>query len=234
MAKFIVFGNQKGGIGKTTLTVLTATALSNHPFNKKVLLIDNDNQKSAVRLREYDEKNYENEQPPFLIREMNYEQIVSSIIDIDEMYDYVFIDTPGKLDANLPAEQQEVTKILLLTDYLFLPFKAGALNLDATTDYVKVILQAQKHRAGTDRPLHIRGVVNFFKERSRINRELSDELTYLKKHASLDFMETALKQYVAYEYLDTYTSMYDTSSSDPATGNFSEFINEFLTIMNHG
>ena len=37
MAKFIVFGNQKGGIGKTTLTILTATGLSQAPFNKKIL-----------------------------------------------------------------------------------------------------------------------------------------------------------------------------------------------------
>ncbi len=234
MAKFIVFGNQKGGIGKTTLAVLSATALSNHPFNKKVLLIDNDNQKSAIRLREYDEENYENEQPPFPIREMNYEQIVASIADIDEMYDYVFIDTPGKLDANLPAEQQEVSKILLLTDYLFMPFKAGALNLDATTDYIKVLLQAQKHRENTNRPLHMYGVVNFYKERSRINRELKEELSYLEKQANFDFMETAIKQYVAYEYLDTYTSMYSAKTSDPAKNNFADFINEFLSIMNHG
>ena len=230
MAKFIVFGNQKGGIGKTTFAVLTATALSQPPFNKKTLLIDNDNQKSAIRLRQYDEENYSEIQAPYLMREMNHEQIVASIIDIDEIYDYVFIDTPGKLDANLPPEQQEVTKILLLADYLFMPFKAGALNLDATTDYVKVLLQAKKYRENTDRPLVIYGVVNFFKERSRINRELKDELEYLKEHAKLAFMETALKQYVAYEYLDTYTSLYKEGSKDPAEKNFNNFMNEFYKL----
>lgn len=234
MAKFIVFGNQKGGIGKTTFAVLTATALSSPPFNKKVLLIDNDNQKSAIRLRQYDEENYENRQPPYLMREMNYEQIVGALVDIDEMYDYVFIDTPGKLDANLPPEQQEVTKILLLTDYLFMPFKAGALNLDATTDYVKVLLQAKKHRENTDRPLIIYGVVNFYKERSRINRELKDELEYLKDHADLDFMKCPLKQYVAFEYLDTYESLYKKESKDPAEKNFCNFINEFYKLTTDG
>lgn len=227
MAKFIVFGNQKGGIGKTTLTILVATGLSQSPFNKKVLLIDNDNQKSAIRLREYDEKNYENDQPPYLIRAMSYEQIVASISDIDEMYDYVFIDTPGKLDANLAPEEQEVTKILLLTDYLFMPFKAGALNLDATTDYVRVLLQAQRHRNTTNRPLMIFGVVNFYKERSRINRELKEELIYLKENVGLIFMETPLKQYISYEYLNTYESMYIPKSNDSANMNFLNFLNEF-------
>lgn len=231
MAKFIVFGNQKGGIGKTTLTVLTATALSQLPFNKKVLLIDNDNQKSVVRLRQYDEDNYE-EKPSFTIIDMTYEELVNAIEDIDENYDYVFIDTPGKLDADLMPEQQEVIKILLLTDYLFLPFKAGALNLDATTDYVKVLLQAQKHREQTNRPLLTYGVVNFHKERSRINRELEDELKYLKDHAGLEFMKASLKQYTAFEYLDTYKSFYSSDSNEPAKINFSAFIHEFYRLTN--
>jgi len=229
MAKFIVFGNQKGGIGKTTFAVLTANGLSQTPFNKKVLLIDNDNQKSVIRLRQYDEENYE-EKAPYVIIDMNYEEIVQNIGDIDETYDYVFIDTPGKLDAQLSPEEQEVTKILLLTDYLFLPFKAGALNLDATTDYVKVLLQAQKHRSKTNRPLITYGVVNFYKERSRINRELKEELKYLKDNANLEFMQASLKQYTAFEYLDTYESFYDPNSNDAAKINFSVFLNEFYRL----
>ena len=81
MAKFIVFGNQKGGIGKTTLSVLTATGLSQNPFNKKVLLIDNDNQRSVIRLRQYDEENYE-EKAPYTIIHMTYEEIVKDIAEI--------------------------------------------------------------------------------------------------------------------------------------------------------
>lgn len=229
MAKFIVFGNQKGGIGKTTLSVLTATGLSQAPFNKKVLLIDNDNQKSVIRLRQYDEENYE-KKAPYTIIHMTYEEIVKDISDIDEAYDYVFIDTPGKLDAELSPEKQEVTKILLLTDYLFLPFKAGALNLDATTDYVKVLLQAQKHRLKTNRPLITYGVVNFYKERSRINRELKEELKYLKDNAGLEFMLASLKQYTAFEYMDTYESLYAPNSNDAAKVNFSVFLNEFYRL----
>lgn len=233
MAKFIVFGNQKGGIGKTTLAVLTATALSHPPFNKKVLLIDNDNQKSVIRLRQYDENSHE-KKAPYIVIDMTYEEIVQDIEEIDENYDYVFIDTPGKLDAELPPEKQEVTKVLLLTDFLFMPFKAGALNLDATTDYVKVLLQAKKHRANTNRPLLIYGVVNFYKERSRINRELKDELRYLKNNAGLDFMKANLKQYTAFEYLDTYESLYAPNSNDPAKINFSVFMNEFYRLTING
>lgn len=230
MAQFIVFGNQKGGIGKTTLAVLTATGLSRPPFSRRVLLIDNDNQRSALRLRQYDTENYPDQPMPYPIVAMTYPEIVQEIEAIDQEYDYVFIDTPGRLDANLPPEQQEVTKILLLTDYLFMPFKAGALNLDATTDYVRVLLKAQQHRAHSERPLTAYGVVNFFKSRSRINDELQDEVQYLQQNAGLNFMRTALRQYVAFEYIDTCQSLYDPSSSDAATQNFTAFLDEFLTL----
>lgn len=230
MAQFIVFGNQKGGIGKTTLAVLTATGLSRPPFSRRVLLIDNDNQRSALRLRQYDTENYPDQPMPYPIVAMTYPEIVQEIEAIDQEYDYVFIDTPGRLDANLPPEQQEVTKILLLTDYLFMPFKAGALNLDATTDYVRVLLKAQQHRAHSERPLAAYGVVNFFKSRSRINDELQDEVQYLQQNAGLNFMRTALRQYVAFEYIDTCQSLYDPSSSDAATQNFTAFLDEFLTL----
>ena len=229
MAKFIVFGNQKGGIGKTTFTILAATALSKAPFNKSILLIDNDNQKSVIKLRRYDEENYD-EKAPYPVIDMTYKEIVKNIEDLDETYDYIFVDTPGKLDAELSPEEQEVTKILLLTDYLFLPFKAGGLNLDATTDYVKILLQAQQHRAKTNRPLTTYGVVNFYKERSRINRELKEELKYLKNNIGLKFMEASLKQYTAFEYLNTYESLYAPNSNDVAKVNFSVFLNEFYRL----
>lgn len=230
MAQFIVFGNQKGGIGKTTLAVLTATGLSRPPFNKRVLLIDNDNQRSALRLRQYDAENYPEAQMPYPVRAMTYPEIVQEIDKLDQTYDYIFIDTPGRLDANLPPEQQEVTKILLLTDFLFMPFKAGALNLDATTDYVRVLLKAQQHRARTDRPLTAYGLVNFFKSRSRINQELKEEVQYLKDNAGLAFMQTALRQYVAFEYIDTYQSLYDPASNDAAVQNFTAFLDEFMRL----
>ncbi|MBY0378432.1 MAG: ParA family protein, partial [Gammaproteobacteria bacterium] len=46
MAKIIVLTNQKGGCGKTTLTMNIAGVIGN---NKKVLIIDGDPQGSATR-----------------------------------------------------------------------------------------------------------------------------------------------------------------------------------------
>lgn len=40
-------------------------------------------------------------------------------------------------------------------------------------------------------------------------------------------METSLKQYISYEYLNTYESMYLPKSNEPANMNFAIFLNEF-------
>lgn len=54
MSVKIGFVNQKGGVGKTTLGMLTCTALSAAPFNKKCAFIDCDSQESAVMQRRKD------------------------------------------------------------------------------------------------------------------------------------------------------------------------------------
>ena len=49
----------KGGIGKSSATVMAATALSTAPFNKKVLVLDLDRQGSLIQLRELDAEDTE-------------------------------------------------------------------------------------------------------------------------------------------------------------------------------
>ena len=40
-----MFANQKGGVGKSTCSMMAANALSQAPFDKKIFLIDGDKQK---------------------------------------------------------------------------------------------------------------------------------------------------------------------------------------------
>lgn len=52
--KIIGFVNQKGGVGKTTLGMLTCSALAEAPFNYRCAFIDCDHQQSARKQREKD------------------------------------------------------------------------------------------------------------------------------------------------------------------------------------
>lgn len=92
----IIFGNQKGGVGKTSLATLFANYLS-LVKNKKVLVIDMDAQRT-IYSRYIEEKNLAN-QELYEVVELDIEKyplIESSLLkDKDQI---VIIDLPGRLD----------------------------------------------------------------------------------------------------------------------------------------
>lgn len=59
--KIIVFANQKGGVGKSTLCILLADYLAY--WKKDVCIIDTDLQQSATLQREQDKQTFGEEEP---------------------------------------------------------------------------------------------------------------------------------------------------------------------------
>ena len=59
MAVFVTFGNQKGGAGKSTCTVLAAGALSQPPFSYRLAVVDIDRQQSIAARRAYDLQDFD-------------------------------------------------------------------------------------------------------------------------------------------------------------------------------
>jgi chromosome partitioning protein len=237
MAKIVMFGNQKGGIGKSTLTILTANALASPEFDYKVLVIDNDNQRSISSVRAYDKEGVteelgENFEFPYEVKPMTYSQIRQKITDFDKLYDFVLIDTPGRIDLEQDLKQQEITKLLSFVDYVFVPFKGGALNLDSTLRYSKLLLDIQALREGKTRPLHLYGLVNFYRQQAITDQELKEETDYLENNTNIQFMKAKLNQYALFERLDTYKSLYIKGlTSNKARKNFSVWFEEFLRIV---
>lgn len=231
MSKIISFGNQKGGVGKSTITCMCANAFAAPPFNYKVCVIDNDQQQSIYEARSFDIVD-DAVNPPYPVWSMNTDELIKSIRSLDEAYDLIFIDTPGKLDVQMPAIQQEVTKTLAYCDYLFIPFKGGSFNLDATLQYLQFLLKLQEKRAGSARPLNIWGFINMYRQRSRVHRHLVHEVRHLKDNG-LPFMINRLGNYTIFEEVDTLTGYYDEDTNDTGKLNFTVWLNELHKILNH-
>ena len=231
MAKIISIGNQKGGVGKTQISIMLATALSQKPFNLKTCVIDLDNQKSVVNIRELDLRAYQTENVPFDVFSYNVATLQNNIGNLDKAYDVIIFDVAGKLDNDAPIESQEITKILMYVDCLFIPFVAGNHNLNATLQYLKFAQQVQKIRQLQARNLSVNGFINMHRSRSRANQFLVEDIETLKKSQSLKMMATALSDYAVFREADTITSIYDPLSNDSAKHNFSAFLNEFITII---
>lgn len=232
MAKIIMFGNQKGGVGKSQISIMTATALSLPPFNLKTCIIDIDNQKSVVRIREVDLQCYPPETtPPFEVLNLRASELQKQIGQLDRDFDVLIIDAAGRLDIDIPIESQEVTKALMYVDFLFMPFVAGNHNLTATFDYFQFVRRVQEIRQLQARNLNVYGFVNMYRSRSRVNAFLLSDIEDLKQAEQLDMMQTYLNDYTLFKEADTITSIYDNGSNDAAKANFSTFINELVTIV---
>lgn len=233
MSKIIVFGNQKGGVGKTTCTVMAAAALSKEPFNLRLSVIDTDHQKSIVKARLMDVEDFSGV-IPFDVFNYNVKTLQERIHELDKINDLVFVDVPGKLDSDLPPEQQEISKVLLYADYLFLPFTSGNYSLDATLDYLRFVLRIRDERAESSRPLKIIGFINMYRERSRNNRYLTGEINQIKQFANVPFMRNNLGLYTLFSDVNTVDSLYEENAVSNDQVNFVVWINEFLKIISNG
>jgi chromosome partitioning protein len=228
MSKIILFGSRKGGVGKTTLTALCANALSSPPFSRSVYVADIDQQQSLIRRRLLDIQSFA-EIPPYKIGAPTLAELLGDIAELDRKHEFIFIDHAAKLDNHLPADQQEITKILLIADFLFIPITPGNYSLDSTLDYLKLALKIKAKR--TDRPLEVIALVNMSEPRTLDAQELSDQLAELKAMTPIKLLSAELGRYALFRAVDTLTSFYDPESSDKARANFAEFINEFIKIV---
>lgn len=232
MSKIIVFGNQKGGVGKSTVVTLCANALSQAPFNLKICVVDNDYQQSITDARAFDKEDFRG-QLPYDILAMNVTDFQDKVYELDQKYDLILVDTAGKLDLNVEIAQQEITKVLMYADYLFVPFRSGSFNLDSTLDYIKVAAKIQKLKQKTDRSLAFYGFINMYRDRSKTNGYLVAEIENLKD-AGMKFMLCRLRNYAIFEDIDTLTSLYDPNANDKAKLNLTVWLNEFIKILKNG
>lgn len=110
----IVFGNQKGGVGKSTLCIMLAN-YATMIKNKVVLIMDMDFQKSIDERRQEDKTVHNGEMPYEVlpIETTDYGHFAEQLKDVD---DIVMIDLPGKID------DESLVPILKDADYIVCPF----------------------------------------------------------------------------------------------------------------
>jgi cellulose biosynthesis protein BcsQ len=134
MGRVIVFGNQKGGSGKSTLTTFFANAL--HTRGYKVAIIDTDFQQSinTLRKREVVNNTYNDELYDIIFSPIS--STVELIQNSKDQYDYIFIDVPGNLtDTGTVALLTTIDIIVIVHDLSFFGF-------EATNEYLNTITKS--------------------------------------------------------------------------------------------
>lgn len=126
----ILFGNQKGGCGKTTNCIQFANYLVEK--GKEVLVLDLDFQRSLSDRRKEDIATYDNE-PKYEVIQTDISNVAKIISDFTKVEQgNLLIDLPGKIDDDA------LGTILKAADIIICPFKYDKFTMDSTGFYPSV------------------------------------------------------------------------------------------------
>ena len=170
-AKVLSIANRKGGVGKSTITTLLATALSIDK-KKKVCIVDCDNQKSITKYREMEIAAFPDEKVPYVIEALHFKFLHDFIQFNKTKYDFIFIDIPRITDND---EGSQLLQILGFCDGILVPFLGGVYESLSTKDFIKAIQVLGDYKKSVSVDFEFYGVLNR-KSRRKDNQETIEYL----------------------------------------------------------
>ncbi len=127
----ISFLNQKGGVGKTTLSVNVAGCLARQ--GHRVLLIDADKQGSATTWASL------REDAPFQVVSMARANMARDALKLAQDYDHTIIDGP-------PHAEEIARSCIVASDFVALPIEPSGLSTWASDLTVRQVKEAQEFK----------------------------------------------------------------------------------------
>ncbi|MDF7815510.1 MULTISPECIES: ParA family protein [Hymenobacter] len=143
--KVIAFATQKGGAGKSTISVHVASALA-YVYGYKVAILDCDYPQNTIQVYRNQELQKVKTDEAFKDRLLNQgitpypvsissvEKSVDSIEALEKQgYDFILVDTPGTINVTgLPD-------LLRMVQYIFLPMEADQGTIASTVGYMQIL-----------------------------------------------------------------------------------------------
>lgn len=124
--------NQKGGVGKTTLSINLATAFALR--DERVLLVDADPQGSSLAW-----SSVRSEPPLFPVVGMPKASLHKDLPELAENYDRVIID-------GAPRVNEIARSAIMASDLVLIPVQPSPVDVWATDEIVRLIIEAQTYR----------------------------------------------------------------------------------------
>lgn len=214
-ARIISVANRKGGVGKTTMTIILATALAVEK-KKKVLLLDCDNQRSAFDYFSIQKQVY-GEEAPYEIRTLHPKYIFDELRYNSEKYDIIFIDIPRMTDD---SKDSSVIQVLTCCDTVLVPVVAGNLEALSTKDFIKTLKGIESFKKEREIPFNYIGFLN-----KKNRRKENDEAIDFMKSEGVKMMKNTLSDVKLFTTPSVYENIMD---SKEGRDRFQPFFNEFI------
>ena len=171
----ISFLNQKGGVGKTTLSVNVAGCLARQ--RHRVLLIDADKQGSATTWASL------REDAPFQVVSMARANMARDALKLAQDYDHTIIDGP-------PHAEEIARSCIVASDFVGLPIEPSGLSTWASDLTVRQVKEAQEFKP----TLKCGFVVSRKIGKTVIGRDIRN----MAAEAGLPILESEIEQRVAF------------------------------------
>lgn len=130
----VVFANQKGGVGKSTLCILFANYLA---WKKQdVCVIDTDLQKTIKMQRKKDLELYPDAEEPYEVQDFDVQdpELMQQLMDsASQTEGFVLFDSPGNVS------EDGLVPIFTNADFIVCPYEYEEKTLDSTGTFVQVI-----------------------------------------------------------------------------------------------
>lgn len=217
MSKIISITSQKGGVGKSTLTLLFAGALSE--TGKQVLVIDCDEQASIKELQKL-EGNYSEGNPLFQVEHIEPIEVRDYLVAQASKYDYVFIDLPRFTDNENAFSPMQ---LLVFCDLVIIPVLGGTIEVLSMKKFISSIKAIAEFKEENGMEFNYYAIMNKFsrlKENATTKEILSQDIV---------FFENNLSNLKLFRNPSTYTSILSTKKG---RARFEPFFEEFLTKVN--
>ena len=213
--KIISICNSKGGVGKSVVTMMVATAIAEQK-NKKVLIIDCDSQASVLAMYEQEMEQYPDDTPLIEVEALSPRRVNTFLKRFGDDYDVIFIDIPRMTDKK--ADNPTVM-LLYNCDGILVPVIGSGVDTLATHEFPGIIEECREYKAEMDEELIAHGFINRRNLR-KSNQETEAEL----KQAGLKMFKHSLSDLRIFTTPSVFVSPLSTAEGDRR---FSPFFKEF-------
>ena len=208
--------NLKGGTGKSTVTMLLASALG--AAGDRVLVIDTDAQKTIQVL--FDLEAGPDKKPLFDLEAISPKFVVDVLRLKADLYDIIFIDVPRSTESKTDTA---VSQIIALCDTLLIPVLPSRLDVLSTLDFLPMIQEIDAFKQKNGLPFKYKAFLNKVK-----NRNETDFSKSALEGNGLPLMDALLSDLKLFLYPNAFESVLE---SKEGKERFEQFFNEAKNLI---
>ncbi|MEM1322143.1 MAG: ParA family protein [Bacteroidota bacterium] len=215
--RIISVANSKGGVGKSVITIMLAVTLAKKK-NKRVLILDCDNQGSISEMYEREKEQRGGEVEALVeVEELTPRRVQTFLKRFGDDYDVIFIDVPRMTDA-----KKDTATVLLLNncDSILVPVIGSEVDVLSTMEFMNIIDDAAIYKKEMEMDFRCYGFIN-----RRNLRKSNEEAEKAMKKRKLKMFKNSLSDLKIFTTPSFYQSILDTAEGERR---FMDFYKEFV------